>query len=117
VEIKQAWSLITDLSKERNGKVVLYIDDRVTIGIDDDINRERLTSAMPLAIHIATRELAEHEHIIRDKMQAIEKLIAEGALAEVLIILGWIYNMRILEITLLETNIYLGRTKSGNSSK
>jgi len=72
VEIKQARSLIIDLPEERNGKVDLYIDDGVTIGIDNDVNRERLTSAMPLAIHIATRELAEHEHVIHDKMQAIK---------------------------------------------
>jgi len=97
VEIKQARSLIIDLPEERNRKADLYIiDDGVTIGIHDDVNRARLTSAMLLAIHIATRELAEHEHILRDKMQAIEKLIAEaeaGALAEILIILGWLYNM------------------------
>jgi len=30
-------------------------------------------SAMPLATHITTRELAEHEPILRDKMEAIEK--------------------------------------------
>jgi len=74
VKIKQTRSLIIDLPEERNGKVDLYIDDWVTIGIDDNVNRERLMSAMPLAIHIATRELVEHEPILGDTMQAIKKI-------------------------------------------
>ncbi len=53
-------------------------------------------------IEIAARPNNANKPIPGKKMVAEDKLMAEGGLAEMKVILGWHFNFRTLTITLLE---------------
>ena len=79
---------IVDIPAEDQGKCDVYIDDTIAIGPDIPNNTSRLAAAIPLAIHAFCRPLATAEPIKRDDPLALNKLLSEGALEEVKILLG-----------------------------
>ena len=81
-------------------KADVYIDDTPTIAVDDPPSLDRARAAVLLAIHIITRQLSPNEHILRDDIACIKKLLGEGALSEIKVILGWEFDTRRLLIRL-----------------
>ena len=77
-----------------------YIDNGISISIDTPIHRKRLEAALPLAIFIISRQNCSDEPLPRDDMLSLHKMIAEGALAEQNIILGWLFDTRAFIIRL-----------------
>ena len=76
-----------------------FVDGMVVVPDIDD-NRLRGVGALPLAIHIMCRPLADDEPISRDDCLSLSKLLEEGTLAEVFVLLGWSINLRLLIIAL-----------------
>ena len=63
------------------------------------VNRARLCNLM--ALHLLCRPHAgKDEPILRSEIASIRKLLAEGALAEIYIFLGWLINTRAFLIAL-----------------
>jgi hypothetical protein len=82
------------------GRVDVFIDDGITIVPDIGDNWKRGSNAMPLAIHTMCRALASDEPTRRDDLLSLSKFNTEGLMAEVLTILGWQINLRLLEVSL-----------------
>ena len=101
IPLAQARSLLVNVPSSEHGRVDGYIDDLPTFGPDLSPNhRRRLAAATFLAIHITSREVSENEPIPRESVLALNKLAAEGGLAEVLVVLGWQYDTRRLLVSL-----------------
>jgi hypothetical protein len=67
-----------------------FIDDLVNVAFDTPSDLDRGGHAVPLAIHVTSRPHAgEAEPIPRQNLVQDKKLEAEGAHAEVQIVLGW----------------------------
>ena len=81
-------------------KADVYIDDTPTIAVDDPPGPDRARADVLLAIHIIARQLSPNEHISRDDIACIKKLLGEGALSEIKAILGWEFDTRRLLIRL-----------------
>ncbi len=81
-----------------------YVDDGTNAVLDSPENskmveRTRLCNLM--ALHLLCRPHAgDDEPILRSHIASIRKLLAEGALAEIYIFLGWQINTRLLRIAL-----------------
>ena len=80
----------------------VYIDDTPTISIDDPPRLARARAAVLLAIHIVARQLSQKEHISREDIACIKKLLGKGALSEIKVILGWEFDTRHLLVRLLD---------------
>ena len=101
VPFADAKDQIVDVQLHRYGKCDEFLDDIVTTGVDhDEETRLRLMGAAPLAIFVIARDTTATEPITRDDMITKDKMLAEGALSELKIILGWLYNTRCLLISL-----------------
>ena len=101
IPIAQARSLLVNVPTSEHGRVDGYIDNLPTFGPDlSTEHRRRLAAATFLAIHITSREISNNEPIPRESVLALNKLAAEGGLAEVLIVLGWQYDTRRLLVSL-----------------
>ena len=74
---------------EDYSKCYVYIDDTASIGPDIPGNTYRLKAAIPLALYIFGRPLSTSKPTPRNPIISISKLIAEGALEETKILLGW----------------------------
>ena len=83
-------------------KTDVYLDDETTVSLDDPAVLPRARAAVLLAIHIVARPLQTDEPIPRVGMIAIAKLLAEGAMEETKVILGWLFDTRRLTISLTE---------------
>ena len=59
----------------------------------------RLSAYIPLAISIFFHPIAPNEPIPRDDAAVLNKLIAEGDMSEVNLILGWLYDTRHLVVS------------------
>ena len=81
-------------------KADVYIDDTPTIAVDDPPSLDRARAAVLLAIYIIARQLSPNQHISRDDIACIKKLLGEGALSEIKAILGWEFDTRRLLIRL-----------------
>jgi hypothetical protein len=99
-----ARSVIVDLPNDDKGKVECFIDDDVTIGVDDgsEVCRKRLIGCVPLALDATARPLALDEPLPRTLLLKKSKIIAEGGLEETKTVLGWLLNTRDLTIALPE---------------
>ena len=84
--------------------VEVYIDDTCDLIVEDEgsNNIQRLERAIILAIYVASRPKDINEPIPREEMTALNKLIAEAGLEEKKTILGWLFNLRKLLISLPE---------------
>jgi hypothetical protein len=99
-----ARSFAVDLPNDDKGKVECFIDDDITIGVDDGSARcrKRLIGCVPLALEVTARPLAPIEPLPRTLLLKKTKIIAEGGLEETKTVLGWFLNTRKLTIALPE---------------
>jgi hypothetical protein len=99
-----ARSVAVDLPNDDQGKVECFIDDDITIGVDDGSERcrKRLIGCAPLALDATARPLAPVEPLPRTLLLKKSKIIAEGGLEETKTVLGWLINTRNLTIALPE---------------
>ena len=91
---------IVDIPDEDMGKVDVYLDDKIAIGPDLPGMIPRLSACILLAISVFFRPISPDKPIPRDDAAAPNKLIAEGGLSEVKLILGWLYDTRRLVVSL-----------------
>ena len=86
--------LIVDVPIDPCGFADVYIDDRtgLTVDLPGTLNADRLEAAISLAIEVAARPDDVNEPIPREPMVAQDKLKAEGGLAKLQVILGWLFN-------------------------
>ena len=96
--------LIVDVPIDPCGFADVYIDDTtgLTVDLPGTLNADRLKAAIPLAIEVAARPNNVNEPIPREPMVAQDKLKAEGGLAKLKVILGWLFNFRALTVSLPE---------------
>jgi hypothetical protein len=82
----------------------MYINDTtgLTVDLPGTLNANRLEAAIPLVIEVAAWPNNVNEPIPRKPMVAQDKLKAEGGLAELKVILGWLFNFRALTMSLPE---------------
>ena len=92
VPFAKAKSIIVYIPLEDNGKCDVYIDNIIAVGPDINDNASRLEDAIPLAMHIFCRSLSPNEPIPRKALVSLTKLSAEGAIEEVEMLLGWLYE-------------------------
>ena len=84
------------------GKVDGFIDDLINVFWDTPDNCQRLPHSVPLAMHVTSRPHAgdDQEPLPRRPILSLPKLLAEGAPAEIQIVIGWTLNTRELTIGL-----------------
>jgi hypothetical protein len=78
----------------------VFIDDIISVVIDDGEGCKRGAAASLLAIHAVCRPVAVREPIKRNELTAEKKLIAESLLEEVKTTLGWLLDTRQILISL-----------------
>ena len=96
----QAAEVDVDLEADKFGRADDFMDDGMIIVPDIDDIRLQGAGALPLAMHILCRPLASDEPVLRDDPLSLSKLSEEGALAKILIMLGWLFNQSLLTIAL-----------------
>ena len=79
-----------------------FIDDIITITVDDDHWIDHAKSAALLVIHTLFRPLQPSEPLKRDDPLSIRKLAEEGQLTEIKTCLGWDINTQSLRVSLPE---------------
>jgi hypothetical protein len=77
------------------------------VAIDIADNAFRVSAAVPLAVHAIGRQISPNEPLPRDDLISVTKMLAEAAMAETKMALGWLVNTRSLQVSLPE-NKYLG---------
>ena len=89
----------------------VYIDDTTSFCVDMLDNGVRLKNAIILAIHAAARPFSKSEHIPREEMVALAKLLVEAGLEEPKMILGLFFDFRRMLLSVWGQEINrLGRT-------
>ena len=78
----------------------VFIDDVISVVLDDDEGCKRGAAASLLAIHAVCRPVSVCEPVPRNELTAEKKLIAESLLEEVKTTLGWLLDTRRLLISL-----------------
>ena len=71
-----------------------YIDDCVTMALDQHNNVEKAQNALPLGVHAVMRPVHKREPIFRNDLLSKRKLLGEGTPSETKMILGWLVNTR-----------------------
>jgi hypothetical protein len=82
------------------GKADIYIDDTIGVALDLNDNVNRVSTAIPLAIHTMARPLDPLDDIPRKEIISLKKFSAEGQPSETKTVLGWFINTRTLTISL-----------------
>ena len=75
------------VDSDPRGKSFYYIDDITTLGYYDE-DWESLSYATSLIISAFGRPVSKDEPLPRDHLTLVKKLVAEGGLAEVKVVLG-----------------------------
>ena len=70
----------------------MYLENCITFIPNIGNNRARGNASIPLTIHAILRPLAQKEPVPRDEMIYPSKAKSEGALEEIKVVLGWLYN-------------------------
>ena len=102
IPFAKASELSVDIPIEDTGKFDVYIDDFIGIKVDIANNKSRLEVAPCTVIQKVSNNPTSENHIPRDNMIEIDKCIAEGAIGEERICIGWILNTRKLLVKLPE---------------
>jgi len=84
------------------GMIDSFIDDFITVCPDIGGNMARAAAVVPLVLHIFGRPVHPDHPTNRANLTALNKLLAEGALEEVKLILGWQIDTRRMLISLPE---------------
>ena len=71
-----------------------FVDDLTTIVLNLSHWVERARNAIALAIHTIFRPVNKEDPIDRDDVISIRKLLAEGKLEEIKVVLGWVIDTR-----------------------
>ena len=79
-----------------------FIDDIITITVDDDHWIDRAKSEALLVIHTLFRSLQALESLKRDDPLSLRKLAVEGQFVEQKTCLGWDINTQSLKVSLPE---------------
>ena len=95
-----ALSLALEPPAHPEGKSDCFVDDVITVFLDSPVNCKRAPAAVPLAIHIVNRPLADDEPIPRSMLLAEDKLLSEGGPRKQAIVLGWLICTRSLTVSL-----------------
>ena len=80
-----------------------YIDDCLSLGIDEGDLVQKSQEALPLIIHSIFRPKDPEEPIERDDNISMKKLMAEGQPSEIRVMLGWQIDSRRMRISLPTT--------------
>ena len=118
----QALPMSVDPASPIQPKADIYIDDITTVAVDTGDNLERASKAVLLAIEIVARQHDPNDPVPRDHIVSISKLLAEAALEEQKILLGWHLDTRRLLVSLPEekyiawSNMIKDVIKRGSSS-
>ncbi len=94
--------LIVDIPDDPRVYADVYINNMtgLTINLPRTRNANRLEAAIPLAIEVAAWPNNVNKPIPWEPMLALDKLKAEGGLAEMKVLLGWHFNFCTLTVTL-----------------
>ena len=95
-----ARSLSVNLTDEPCAKADCFVDDIMSITVDNDDNLLRLATAPCTVIHAMAHNADGDTHLLRQDLISAEKNEAEGAPEEVKVCLGWQFNTRLLLIAL-----------------
>ena len=79
-----------------------FINDIITITVDDEHWIDRTKIAALLVIHTIYRSLQPSEPLKRDNPLSLRKLVGEGKLAKQKICLGWYINTHSMRVSLPE---------------
>ena len=80
-----------------------FIDDIMTIAVGNEKERlQRAQGAVPLVLHAIFRPIQHDEPTVQDDILSLRKLLGEGALSEIKIVLGWLIDTRRFVIKLPE---------------
>ena len=89
-----------DITVNPKGKVDCYIDDHITVVLDKNNYVKRASYATPLGFHLMGRPIQAKEPLPRDELECSNKRIAEGAMAERKVYLGWLIDTHAMTIHL-----------------
>ena len=93
--------MMVDTETEEFGASEVFLDDLLSAFPDlSEDHVERFSLAPLLAIDTVSRPVQADEPLPWDAMLAIEKALAEGTLAEIQIVLGWLIDTHQLLISL-----------------
>ena len=101
IPLAPARAMLVDPKVDKFGTTEVFIDD--VFSAFPALSHEHIdkcSQAVLLALAVVARPHSGVEHLPRDDMLSIEKAIAEGTPAEVLIILGWTIDTRRMLISL-----------------
>lgn len=97
----QARPLDVDVPAEDQGKCDVYIDNIIGAFLNQGWEKIlRSASAIPLDIHLVGWPVHANKPLECSDLVAMKKLLAEGRLEEVKILLGWLVNTCLLTIVL-----------------
>ncbi len=100
-ELTKALPIDVDtLSSNCDAKADIYIDDGISVAVDEGDNVKRAEAAMLLAMHVIGRPFDADDPIPRKDIVSLSKLAAEGMMSETKMILGWLFNSNRLTISL-----------------
>ena len=90
-----------EIAPADKGKADVYVDDIITIAVDNDENLKRITRAPITVMHaVADNSIFKDDTIQRKNIVAEDKMKAEGAAGEQKICLGWLIDTRSLAVRL-----------------
>ena len=102
IPIVEAKELAFEISVDDKGRINIYLDDNIEIGLDDPKVIPRHFEAVPLAVHVTMRPNAgTNEPIPRKENLSKPKLEAEGTPAEEQCCFGWDINTYLFLLLLL----------------
>ena len=79
-----------------------FVDDIITITLDIEELTTRAKGAVPLALHTIFRPTSADEPVTRHDVLSLRKMLGEGCLSELKVILGWLVDTRNFLIKLPE---------------
>jgi hypothetical protein len=100
IPFAQTRELAVDIPINDIGKVDIYIFDTIGISLDKNDNVQRVSAAIPLAIHTLCRPIDPLDEIPRREIISKKKFLAEGRPSELKTVLGWVLNTRSLRLYL-----------------
>ena len=98
----EAHALSVKMERPTDAYIDGYVDDLMALLLDSGNLSERGRQVVALAIHIFFRPVNENDPLPREDVLSLRKLLGEGKLEEVKVILGWMVDSRRFTIKLTE---------------
>ena len=102
IPYSKAHALSVKMERPTDAYVDGYVDDLMALLLDSGDLPERGRQVVALAIHIFFRPVNENDPLPREDVLSLRKLLGEGKLEEVKVILGWMIDSRRFTIHLTE---------------